>query len=56
MGEINKITGRDYHIFNYYGAEDAERVIVVMGSATETAKEVVDYLNKKGYNAKAFKA
>ena len=48
MGKINKITGRDYHIFNYYGAEDADRVIVVMGSATETAKEVVDYLNKKG--------
>lgn len=48
MGEINKITGRDYHIFNYYGAEDAERVIVVMGSATETIKEVVDYLNNQG--------
>jgi len=48
MGEINKITGRDYHIFNYYGAKDADRVIVLMGSATETTKEVVDYLNKKG--------
>jgi len=48
MGEINKITGREYHIFNYYGAEDADRVIVIMGSATETAKEVIDYLNEKG--------
>ena len=48
MGEINKITGRDYHIFNYYGAEDADRVIVVMGSATETIKEVIDYMSNNG--------
>ncbi|SFP30103.1 pyruvate-ferredoxin/flavodoxin oxidoreductase [Oscillibacter sp. PC13] len=48
MQGINKITGRDYHIFNYYGAEDAERVIVIMGSACEATKEVVDYLNAKG--------
>ena len=48
MQGINKITGRDYHIFNYYGAEDAERVIVMMGSACECAKEVVDYLTAQG--------
>ena len=48
MAKINEITGRDYHIFNYYGAEDAERVIVMMGSACEAAREVVDYLNAKG--------
>jgi len=48
MQEINKITGRDYHIFNYYGAPDAERVIVIMGSACEAVREVVDYLNAHG--------
>ena len=48
MQGINKITGRDYHIFNYYGAPDAERVIVMMGSACECTKEVVDYLSKQG--------
>ncbi|MCQ2555091.1 MAG: pyruvate:ferredoxin (flavodoxin) oxidoreductase [Clostridia bacterium] len=45
---INRITGRDYHIFNYYGAPDAERVMVVMGSACQAAEEVVDYLTAKG--------
>lgn len=48
MQGINKITGRDYHIFNYYGAEDAERIIVMMGSACECAREVVDYLCARG--------
>ena len=48
MGEINKLTGQDYHIFNYYGAEDAERVIVAIGSMTQTIEEVVDALTKKG--------
>lgn len=48
MGEINKITGRDYKLFNYYGAEDADRVIVAMGSGCETISEVVDYLNARG--------
>ncbi len=48
MGEINKLTGRDYHLVNYYGAADAERVIVLMGSAAETAKETIDYLVAKG--------
>ena len=48
MRSINNLTGRDYHIFNYYGAEDAERVIVMMGSACECAKEVVDHLRAQG--------
>ncbi len=48
MQGINRITGRDYHIFNYYGAGDADRVIVLMGSACEAAKEVVDFLNARG--------
>ena len=48
MEGINRITGRDYHIFNYCGAEDADRVIVMMGSACECAKEVVDYLRARG--------
>jgi len=48
MREIQKITGREYHPFNYYGADDAENIIVAMGSVTSTIKEVVDYLNQKG--------
>ncbi len=48
LGEISKITGREYHLFNYYGAEDAENVIILMGSATEPAREAIDYLNKQG--------
>ena len=48
MQKINKLTGRDYHLFNYYGAKDATDVIVAMGSVSGTAQEVVDYLNKKG--------
>ena len=48
MQEINKITGRDYHLFNYYGAEDADRVIIAMGSVTEAAREAIDYLMAKG--------
>ena len=48
LGEISKITGREYHLFNYYGAPDAENVIVLMGSATEPAREAIDYLAKQG--------
>ena len=46
MQEINKITGRNYAPFTYYGAEDATDIIVAMGSVTETAKETIDYLQK----------
>jgi len=48
MKEMSKITGREYKPFNYYGAPDAENIIVAMGSMTETAKEVIDYLTAKG--------
>ena len=48
MREISAITGRDYKPFVYYGAEDAEHVVVAMGSVTETLKETVDYLNARG--------
>jgi len=48
MAEISKLTGREYKLFNYYGAPDAERVIVLMGSAAETAKEAIDYLTARG--------
>lgn len=48
MESINKITGRDYKPFNYYGAADAENIIVAMGSVCETIEEVIDYLNSKG--------
>ncbi len=48
MKEISKLTGREYKPLNYYGDPEAERVIVAMGSVTETAEETVDYLMKKG--------
>lgn len=48
LNEIYKITGRKYGLFDYYGAEDADRVIIAMGSVTETIKETIDYLNAKG--------
>ncbi|MGG5462696.1 pyruvate:ferredoxin (flavodoxin) oxidoreductase [Clostridium sp. B9] len=48
MKEITKLTGREYNCFDYYGAEDAERVIVAMGSVTDLVEETVDYLNAKG--------
>ncbi|MFP4015671.1 MAG: pyruvate:ferredoxin (flavodoxin) oxidoreductase [Halanaerobiales bacterium] len=48
MQEISKITGRDYKPFNYYGAEDAEYVIVAMASGCNVVEEVVDYLVAKG--------
>lgn len=48
MQEITKITGREYHPFNYYGAPDAENIIIAMGSVTETIRETIDYLNAQG--------
>ena len=48
MAEITKLTGRDYHCFDYYGAADADRVIVAMGSVIDVAEETVDYLNANG--------
>ncbi len=46
--KISEITGREYHLFNYYGAKDAENVIILMGSACEAAKEAIDYLVSEG--------
>ncbi|HOX76681.1 MAG TPA: pyruvate:ferredoxin (flavodoxin) oxidoreductase [Bacteroidales bacterium] len=48
MQIISKMTGREYHPFVYYGAPDAENIVVAMGSVTETIKETIDYLNGKG--------
>ncbi|MCD8202926.1 MAG: pyruvate:ferredoxin (flavodoxin) oxidoreductase [Prevotella sp.] len=48
LAEISKITGREYHLFSYYGAQDAENMIILMGSATEAAREAIDYLNANG--------
>lgn len=48
MDKINEKIGTDYKLFNYYGAPDAERVIVAMGSVCDVAEEVIDYLTAKG--------
>ncbi|UAY95890.1 pyruvate:ferredoxin (flavodoxin) oxidoreductase [Dickeya dadantii] len=48
MAHISRLTGREYHLFNYYGAPDAERLIIAMGSVCETIAETVDYLNQRG--------
>ena len=48
MNKINELTGRNYQLFNYYGAEDAERVVVAMGSVCDTLTEVVDHLREQG--------
>lgn len=48
MSEISKITGRDYKPFNYYGAADAEHIVIAMGSVTESLEETIDYLMKQG--------
>ncbi len=48
MGKVNEKLGTNYHLFNYYGAPDAERVIIAMGSICDVAEEVIDYLTAKG--------
>ena len=48
MAEITKLTGREYHCFDYYGAKDADRIIIAMGSCTDVCEETVDYLNANG--------
>lgn len=48
MVKFTQLTGREYHPFTYYGASDAENIIVAMGSVTETIKEVIDHLAEKG--------
>ena len=48
MNKVSEITGRKYGLFDYYGAEDAERVIIAMGSVTEAIREVIDHLTAQG--------
>ena len=48
MGKVNAMIGTDYRLFNYYGAPDAEHVIVAMGSVCDTIEETIDYLNARG--------
>ena len=48
MDKMAEVTGRSYHLFDYYGAPDADRVIIAMGSATEAIRETIDYLQAKG--------
>ena len=48
MDKMATVTGRSYKLFDYYGAEDAERVIIAMGSVTEAAREAIDYMRSKG--------
>ena len=48
MGKINEKLGTDYALFNYYGAHDADRVIIAMGSICDVAEEVIDYLTAQG--------
>ena len=48
MGKVNAKLGTDYQLFNYYGAPDADRVIIAMGSICDVAEEVIDYMNAHG--------
>ena len=48
MNKVNEKLGTSYHLFDYYGAEDADRVVVCMGSFCDTLEEVIDYLNAQG--------
>lgn len=48
MKKINKLTGRDYRLFNYYGCPNAEHIVIAMGSVCDTIEETIDYLNAKG--------
>ncbi len=48
MGKVNAKLGTDYKLFNYYGAADADRIIIAMGSVCDTIEEVIDYMNANG--------
>ena len=48
INKINELTGRKYGLFDYYGAKDADRVIIAMGSVTEAIRETIDYLTERG--------
>ncbi|MCR4396062.1 MAG: pyruvate:ferredoxin (flavodoxin) oxidoreductase [Candidatus Saccharicenans sp.] len=49
MDKVARVTGRQYQLFDYFGAPDADKVIVIMGSGAETTEETIDYLNKHGH-------
>jgi pyruvate-ferredoxin/flavodoxin oxidoreductase len=49
MKQVGELTGRKYDLFDYCGAEDADKIIVIMGSGAETVQETVDYLNQRGH-------
>ncbi len=55
MNAVAKLTGRNYHLFDYVGAKDAEKVIIAMGSACETIEETINYLVSKGEKVGAIK-
>ena len=48
MAQVESITGRKYNLFDYYGAPDADKIIIMMGSGCEAAEETVDYINARG--------
>ena len=48
MAQVESITGRKYNLFDYYGAQDADKIIIMMGSGCEAAEETVDYINARG--------
>ena len=48
MKKVSELTGRSYHLFDYYGAPDATEILVIMGSGAEAAEETIDYLNARG--------
>ncbi len=48
LNKVGELTGRNYGLFDYYGAQDAKHVLVAMGSVTETIEETIDYLNARG--------
>ena len=51
MKQVGELTGRQYHLFDYVGAPDAEKVIIAMGSGCDTIEETINYLNKQGREA-----
>ncbi len=55
MDKFAELTGRTYSVFEYHGAPDAERIIILMGSGCETVQETVEYLNKQGENVGVLK-
>ncbi|MGI6169250.1 MAG: pyruvate:ferredoxin (flavodoxin) oxidoreductase, partial [Christensenellales bacterium] len=55
MKQVGELTGRSYNLFDYIGAEDADRIIIIMGSGSEAVDETIDYLAKKGEKVGAIK-